>query len=514
MISNSKQEAVKVGVLTLIANLLGKSISIPTSIIVASILGPKDYGLLAVVNIIIQYMSYLNLGVLMNLSREVPIAYGKNDLDEVKLIKNTVFTNYTITTVFSVLLLWILVYLGFDYKESLNYSLVLIITFMVLLANLDSFFHNYVKGEGKFIIFGQYELIIKIGLPLSNVILVYFLGIYGMLYSMMIGHIIGFLFIYTKLNTPKIKFKLNWQKSKILFRTGFMMYLNKIIDGIFISIGVLISSKFLTQSDVGVLSYAMVIASATKVPFADILSITVNRKMAVDSGKYGENDFSIYTKYFGKPLIVFLLLTTTIIGIIVLIYSYSINAFLPKFSESIPLFRVLFFAVVFYNSRYFLYGYLNATRQMNKRTLVTIIAIVVTLSSTWLFVYLNLGIFGVALGVSIGFMLISINTIIVTFSQVFQKRSIALLFLTKLLVISTVLTFLLFLSGEIVIFDNNYFFNLVGKLSILTIDLVLKILIFMIISFLLFSILFKEYRIVKEFKKIWIYSKSILNKHF
>lgn len=245
------------------------------------------------------------------------------------------------------------------------------------------------------------------------------------------------------------------------------MYLNKIIDGIFISIGVLISSKFLTQSDVGVLSYAMVIASATKVPFADILSITVNRKMAVDSGKYGENDFSIYTKYFGKPLIVFLLLTTTIIGIIVLIYSYSINAFLPKFSESIPLFRVLFFAVVFYNSRYFLYGYLNATRQMNKRTLVTIIAIVVTLSSTWLFVYLNLGIFGVALGVSIGFMLISINTIIVTFSQVFQKRSIALLFLTKLLVISTVLTFLLFLSGEIVIFDNNYFLILLENLVFL-----------------------------------------------
>jgi len=511
MVLNTKQETVKVGVLTLIANLLGKSISIPTSIIIASILGPKDYGLLAVVNIIIQYMSYLNLGVLMNLSREVPMAYGKNDLDEVTLLKNIVFTNYTITTVFSIFLLWILVHLGFDYKESLNYSLVFIITFLVFLSNLDSFFHNYVKGEGKFIIFGQYELIIKIGLPISNVLLVYFFGIYGMFYSMMIGHIIGFLFIYTQLNTPKLKFKFNWHKSKILFRTGFVMYLNKIIDGILISVGVLISSKFLTQSDVGVLSYAMVIASATKVPFADILSITVNRQMAVDSGKYGEDDFSIYTKYFGKPLILFLLLTTTILGIIVLIYTYSINAFLPKFSASIPLFRILFFAVVFYNSRYFLFGYLNATRQMNKRTFITIISIFVTLASALLFVYLNLGIYGVALGVSIGFIVISINTVIVTFTQVFQKRSIALLFLTKLLVISMLLTFLLFLSGEITVFSNNDFFNYFGKVGILTIDFMIKILIFMILSFLLFSILFKEYGIVNEFKKIWNYSKSILN---
>ena len=59
---------------------LGKFISIPTNIFIAKILGPESYGVLAIIDTIMIYMSYTNLGMLMNLERQVPIEKAKSFL--------------------------------------------------------------------------------------------------------------------------------------------------------------------------------------------------------------------------------------------------------------------------------------------------------------------------------------------------------------------------------------------------------------------------------------------------
>ena len=89
-IFKGKKETVKVGTIILVSAVLGKLISIPINIVVASVLGPSDFGVLAIINTIIQYMSYSSLGMLMNLNREVPISYGRNDLEDVRLTHNVI----------------------------------------------------------------------------------------------------------------------------------------------------------------------------------------------------------------------------------------------------------------------------------------------------------------------------------------------------------------------------------------------------------------------------------------
>ena len=69
---------------SLVANMFGKFVSIPAGIYIASQLGPSGFGLVAIVNLLLQYIGYLNLGMLGNLTREVPIAYGKKDIKEVE----------------------------------------------------------------------------------------------------------------------------------------------------------------------------------------------------------------------------------------------------------------------------------------------------------------------------------------------------------------------------------------------------------------------------------------------
>ena len=52
-ITNLKKEIIKSATLSVSANVIGKFIGIPTGIIVASILGPDGYGLLAIVSLIL-----------------------------------------------------------------------------------------------------------------------------------------------------------------------------------------------------------------------------------------------------------------------------------------------------------------------------------------------------------------------------------------------------------------------------------------------------------------------------
>lgn len=74
---------------------LGKLISIPGNMLVDSVLELSDFGLLATVNTIIQYMSYSSLGMLVNLNREVPISYGRNDFEDVRLTYNVICSTKT-----------------------------------------------------------------------------------------------------------------------------------------------------------------------------------------------------------------------------------------------------------------------------------------------------------------------------------------------------------------------------------------------------------------------------------
>lgn len=450
-LSKDKKETIAVAGLAFSANIVGKFISMPIGIVVASILGPGDYGLLAIVSLILQYLSYLNLGFLSNITREVPIAYGKNDLKEVDQIYSTVFTNFTITTLIGVLFLGGAYGLGYDFGGELLPLHILLIVLIKIAAYTDSYFHTYVKGEGKFMIYGQYEMVTKIAVPIMNLVFVFYFQLIGMLISLAMTHVVGTLFAYIRLGKPKLRFSWNFPMTKKLMSTGILMYFNKIIDGVFISMGVLLAGVMLSKEDVGVLSFALVIASTGKVPFADILTMTIRRKMGVDGGKHGISNYPIFGKYFGENLIIYAILMTSIMGVYVLFYSISVHLFLGKFQASIPIFIILYFSVNFYNIRNFMYAYFNVTRQMNKRSVILLGGIVVNAVLGYLAIKLELGIIGIAGSIAIAFLVVSLNTIFITFKQVFPDSIKRYSFIIKISIISTILTYLLIIFKDMMI---------------------------------------------------------------
>ena len=506
--SLDKSELLEVGFLSFVANILSKVFTIPIGIIIASILGPINYGILAIINLIFQYLAYSNLGVLMNITREVPIAYGKNDLKEVKLLYDITFTNYCIYNVFSVVLICIICTLGF-LDDLLTFQIFILITLIFLSKNLVSFYHTYLKGEGLFFQLAQNEIILKVGLPIISLILVWLFNIEGMLISMIVINLVSFLFIFKKLNKPNLSFNFNLKKTKELLSTSVFMHFNKIIDGIFISMGILFTSTFLSLEDVGVLSFAMFIATVDKVPFANSITMIIGREMSVSAGKEGENNYYAFNKFFGKKLSVFMLLTSTVLGMLVIFYSVLVNTFLIEFSESTPIFIILFFSINFYNIRSFMYSYFNATLQMAKRSLILITGILINLVLCSFSIYFEFGIIGIAFSISLSFIIISFQVITVTLDQVNSNKFIKYWFLLKLFIISIILTSLVYYFSYNEFFEYNSDYKSLYNLSYVLLDVSLKFLIFGSISLFIFCILFQNQKILQE---LIIYFKIALKK--
>ena len=501
-ISEIKKETIKVAYLAFIAHAIGKCISFPVGIIVASILGPSGFGVLAIILLIMQYLRYSNGIFLVNMTREVPIAYGGNDIEEVHRIYSTVLTNYVIATIGGLSILWTIYAIGFDFHGGLLRKYITVITFMALASCAAAYLRAYAKGEGKFIIFAHFELVSMIAVPIIKLIGVYCLGLTGLLISMAVSSIGTSAFVYVRLGRPALRFKIDWQKTVELLRTGIPMYLNKVINGVFISIGLIIAANCLQQADVGILSFAMVIAGHKKVPFGTIFTMTIRRQMGLDGGKHGIDNKAHFAKYFDSTLIVYALFMSSLVGTQVLFYSVAIKIFLPKFASTIPIFVILFFAVNFYNIRHLMYGYLDVTRQMNKRMRILAVGVVVNIALCYLGVKMDYGVIGIATGVGVSLMVVSLNAIYITYKQIFKNPLITYGFVLKLTIISSLLTALIYFYSEFTFVKYGVDYHNIVDMVFATLDCLIKMSSFLVLSFGLYISLFRKNNVYRELKKI------------
>ena len=127
-LSKNKKQALRLSAITTGSSILSRIVSFPVVIIVAHTLGPALLGGLKIFNLINTYAGYNHLGLLQALTRQVPIALGKKDDLDAKLIQDTVFSVNFLVTFFSIALLWLLFWTGTDFKGLLNPFRLIILT--------------------------------------------------------------------------------------------------------------------------------------------------------------------------------------------------------------------------------------------------------------------------------------------------------------------------------------------------------------------------------------------------
>jgi hypothetical protein len=259
---------------------------------------------------------------------------------------------------------------------------------------------------------------------------------------------------------------------------------------------------FFTITDLGILSFSLGIAEISKIPFATIFTVTVDRKMTYAVGKYGVDKYENYSLFLGTPYVIYLLFLTSAFGCFVIFYSVMVKIFLPEYLLAIPLLITLFFALNFYNARLFLNSYINATRQMKRRSVILIVGILINIIFGYLSVVLGFGIIGLAAVAGFSMIVISVQTVFVVFQQVYGSSKKGFYFLVKILIISGLSTALLygyqdfkFINYDLSIFDNL-------QILLAATDFGIKCISFVTLVFCLFIGLFKQDKVDSEIRSL------------
>lgn len=511
-LSSERKDAIKLTVIMSSSVLIGRILAIPSGIVTAKFLGPSLLGVLAIINLIMQYAEYTQLGLLQSMPRNVPIAYGKGDKKEAKLIINTVFTGFFFASAFSVLVLWILFIFGITFGGILNVSILIIVTLILIANRADSFLRTYVKAEGKFMILGRLELILKFIAPAITIPAVIFFKLKGALFATFLVEVISVGYYMISLKKPKFHFHINVRKILNLLKTGFIIFINQIYESIFWSIDLMILAAMMTTTDVGLYSIALA-ALAIVAPFSRAITMKIYRKIMVDGGKYAGSSRKHFRKYTEGIFVCYLLFNSLVIGLIILVYMMAIRIILTKYIDSILIMIILGFGYMVYTSRTFPSFYLNVTNQLHKRLIIFLVGIGLNSLLDYLFIITGYGKEGVAFACSFSFMFIAASILGVSFNQIYGNIRFALSFLFKLCSISAILTgtLITFLKWNAI--EYTYISSIYKKILWGTADFAIKGLIFVLICLGTYFLFFKKYNLYKEIKPIINYvGHSILER--
>jgi hypothetical protein len=315
-----------------------------------------------------------------------------------------------------------------------------VVTATVLAGNADSFFYSAVKGEGAFLVFGQYELVKPLLQAFTQLALVWGFALHGMLWSAAAMHGFGLLFLLWRGPRIPVGLAWDWVRTVALLRTGLPMYLNKILDSVLGSVALVIAAPHLSTGEFGILGFAIGALALTKVPFAHILSLTFSRQMAVEAGRSGPDNYAAYRRYLERPFLLYLLLLSAGLGVLVLFYALTIDYYLTAFKPALPVMVALYAAFGLYNARVFLYAYINATGQMALRSRILVVGIVTMAGTVWGALALGVGLLGVALALGATMLWVGGHAVWVCVAQVTGRRSAGVSMLARLSLCTAILT--------------------------------------------------------------------------
>tara|TARA_B110000902_G_scaffold249807_1_gene308362 strand:+ start:57 stop:1595 length:1539 start_codon:yes stop_codon:yes gene_type:complete len=488
---------------------IGKFLSIPANIFIAKFLGPKSFGVLAIIDTIMIYFSYTNLGILMNLERQVPIEKASLSDKEIKITYSTAFSNYCFTTLFSVILIFLAYLLGITFKTDGSITIFLIIGFILLTRNLNNFVSSFIKAEGEFDVFGKNSFLLSILKPILTLLLAYEFGLYGMLTALVLLNLISALYIFYLSPTVRV-FSIRWNKKKTqeLFGTGIKLFLGNKLESFLFTIGILLISNFGSIEEVGVYSFALMLISIRQFPFSKAISIVVSREMNLVTGEKGEKNFKEFNHFFQKNIAVYLLFVSLVMGVVLLTFILVTEFYLPKYLKAIPLMQVFFSLVVIHSARIYSDYFFNATNQMEVKIKHTLAAILLSLSLGTLALYFDYGALGIAMSMVISVILTGLPQIYRAILQVSDSKKFSRILLFKLITLSILIELLiLFFSSE----SWMDFLTLEENPVIVVIKFLLSILGYILSCFCLFELFFSKFKI-SNYSFVFIKNVFIKNK--
>lgn len=326
-----------------IATVVTQLISMVSAILMRRFLGPAQVGIWALVQMVLTYAEYSNLGVSSGITREIPYYQGKGDSSKVESLKNTAFYFSILTsTLVSGAVFVYAILMRSSLQEGLFWGL-LLCSGLVMLQRLNGLLIATMRAFKQFSLASHQMIWSAVVNAALVAVLSHHFKLYGFMWAMILSFLFNITYIFFGSNL-RFHFSLKIGEVKGLISYGFPLMLLAFFGTLFETIDKIIITKFLGLEKLGLYSIALMTATyLSSLPNAVGIVMIPNIHE-----KYGQTgDKRDLRGFTDKSDEVFSGIMPVLIGLAWFIAPAALEILLPKFMDGVPALQWLSLSVFF-----------------------------------------------------------------------------------------------------------------------------------------------------------------------
>lgn len=421
------------------AGALGAIVGVLARLITAGLLGPANYGLLRIAEVVQQYAGYADLGAKHAVARQVSLFLGRGDSSQAGTVASILFTWTLVSTAAVTVVLWGLYLAGVALDGLLSLPNLVVLSVVLVIGRLNTFLANYVRAHGQFDALGMQFFITAVAPPIVSLPVVYWWGVTGGLLGQLLVAVlvaINLLYFARPLRVFALRLMLPFRRTLELLKLSALLHVISISETLFETLELSLLAFFVSAEQVGIYGFAIGWMTMALSTLAGV-RLVVERSMLLDRAAQGETvRLAAFRKYMETPLVLNLLFAGAALGMLFFAYDFAVRQFLPQFIPSMAVAQVLIFGQTIYAMTSFMRSYFSATDQLKSRLGLTLLGLGLNVVLDLAFLFNGGGMMGLALGSVISTVVYSLVLFMVGSRQINGNRRTGAVFALRLIVVA------------------------------------------------------------------------------
>lgn len=375
-------------------------LGIVTSIAIRYFLGPAQMGVWSLLDLTLNYGLYANLGVLTALYTEMPYYFGRNDLQKVEDIRNVSFA-FTVLSALLAAALFIAwaVFAGGKFSLEFRFGVALM-AFILISTSLYNFYMALMWAEKKFLLLSKGIVINALLYFFFIILLVSTLNLKGLLIAVFASTTLAFFYLHRK-RKAGLKIQLKKEVLLTLLKTGLPLMIVGFVYTTFMSIDRMMIARYLGMVSLGHYSIALLVISfSNSIP--KLISVVIFPNMQENFGQTGS--MKEISPFITRPTILLAYCTPILLGFAYFTVPFLVHFLLPKYEPGLDSMRIFLIGSFFLSLAQPIQTYLTTVYKRLHNIPLIAVGMAAAFSFCYLFIKKGLGLEGVALGMSLGFL--------------------------------------------------------------------------------------------------------------
>ena len=384
------------------ANIVTSIFGLVRGIFVAGVLGPANYGIWNLLNVIISYMPYTHFGLLDGMTKKIPRLKAENKIEHSTLIRDNSFSVVIASTlIVPIGMIAISLFFRRFFLADFVHGFRILSGFSALFY-LYIFITAYIRVEERF---GLLSIVTGAVAVLTLLFMVVFVklianSLYAVITGMVVTYLVLDIFLFAFIKYD-FKFRIDFPILKEILSLGFPIVLINLGYVLFISVDRWIIASLLGRADLGHYGFAFTICNFLLIlPMS--ISFTLYTKMLHRYGETKDTRSSEKLVYF--PALTISYMMSVVCVLVVIALPLFIRLLLPDYESGIDTVTILVLAGYFLSNVPLFANFLISIDKQMRLFFLQIVTIVINLTLNITLIKLGYGINAVAFGTGFGYL--------------------------------------------------------------------------------------------------------------